>query len=371
MQPFKNSAFYVLLVLAEDGLTVHRFTHMRSQKKNTEVSSFTLRSINEKKIAENRILRILLKILYFPFPYRVILDIPHQFCQTRYDTAVINREQPERQLTAQELNSFFTHAVWKIVEKNKKLFVAQHKYSDADVLLVRNTLAETFLDNKNILRHKEDEITSENGKELRAGIIQTHMYRPIFAQFARLLPKRAHISCVLENGFATAYSLHKSDSHETLLFLTEKTKTNVFLVSATEVLHTGSFNFGTLSTYEACNNMLGIGMESYRSIMARYLENNLSPSAKKFIEKILAGELARLHKGIQSFKKEFHASHAYVDAGALNPFVALQKKFPAEVFKENSELSAIIDYALPAEQKTFSRNMIQRLFRWLLPNVIE
>ncbi|OGM90948.1 hypothetical protein A2755_01980 [Candidatus Wolfebacteria bacterium RIFCSPHIGHO2_01_FULL_48_22] len=374
LKNIRRIQYYLMLTFSDDGLAVHRFTYNAQTKKITESRSFTLRGVQEKQLSQNKILRFILKIIYFPFHYRLLLQIPHQFCQSRYEAVVSKREKSSEQARAQELNSFLTHAVWKLVEKNKKLFMASRKYDDVNTLLAQNSLVSAAIGTKDILHIQEDSITSITGPDMRVGIVQTHLYRPIYTELAKILPKRARIQSALENGFAVAYGLRSASP--TLVCIVERSRTNVFLSSAQEVAHAGSFNFGAHSLYEACNNMLGIGKDAYRAVLQRYVHDGISPAARKFIEKILHDELSRLQKGILSFKKETGVKDAYVEAGMLNYFISEQKKFPARLipFKAgdtDSHATSALQYALSLEEKSYMRHLMKKLFRWLLPNIIE
>jgi hypothetical protein len=388
MRKVRNVRYYLMLSLHDEGCTVQRFSFDPATAKISDTHAFTLRNVHEKNLAENKILKLILRVIYFPFPYRVILQVPHQFSQSRYDGAAMKREKAVQQVSVQELNSFFTHTVWKLVEKNKKLFMARHKYDDVNTLLAHNVLVAASVGKRDVLHEPEDTIVSQAGTELKAGIVQTHLYRPIFAQLAKILPKRAHIQSVLENGFPVAYALHQTGkaAHEAILCMVERNRTHLFRISADEVFHAGSFNFGTHSAYEACNNLLGVGMEAYRSMLDRCMKGELSPHAKKYLEKIIGDELTRLQKGIESFKKELKVKTAYADAGMLNHFIGGMKKFPARILEEsdfrseqwikteggwNMYANAAVQYSIPLAKKTYARSLMQKLFRWLTPSIIE
>lgn len=377
IQQYKHVQFYCMLTFTEEGCSIHRFSYNTTSEKITESRSFFLKNVHEKNFSENKILRTIVRIIYFPFSYHLLLNVPHHACQTRLETVRVKREKPTLGLRVQELNAFFTHTVWKLVEKNKKLFIARHKYDEVNVLLAQNSLIKAFVGSKEILAQSEDSLDEYSGTNMSVRIVQSYLYRPIFTALARIVPKRARILSVLENGFGIAYNVGmKHTTKPALVCIVERNYTHLFIASQDEVSHVGGFHFGTHTVYEACNNALGIGIESYESILDRCITKTLSSHAKTYIEKIITAEISHLEKGILSFKKEHAITQVYVDAGSLNHFISLQKKFPARIIQHSQKdmhthTDAAVTYGLSLQKNTYIRHLMQKLFRWLMPYSIE
>lgn len=387
---------YVLIAFNDEGVTVQAL-FLRTEPLRIETGrKFVFRGVTEKNFGEHRVLKSLLQTIFFPFPYRIVTNVSHAYCHSKYFTMHYERGDASSPVTQDEINTFFSQNVWKHLEQNKKEFSDKGKFEDLNVLLVANHIIAART-NKEVVRHEEMESLFEKAaKSVDFGVVQTFLYRPIYTALTKIMPKRAHVMSFLEDGFSLALALDmarldtaapKSKPRKFIYASIRRNETDIFFFNGESMELMDSFNFGHQSLYEAFNTSLQMDYGSYIRALGAFANGETSSGVARHFGDIISKELGHLYNGLMSFKKATKATAIYIDGGEIAFLLRKHKKFASWMIDgsifgfirsiqiDKLELAdrnrADVIMALCISHKNTINSIVTKIIRWLIPYTLD
>lgn len=278
--------------------------------------------------------RFVCAVIFFPFPYRVVVSLPGTHAYSAYETVTIERDvQHTAPLGREEFRQAFSHYIGKFVDENRKRATAQTSLHDADVLLVHNHIVHVRSGNQYYALDGK-ELFSDAPRTLEVGVIQTFVPRSLFSHIVALLPRRARVYAWAQEGFHLAYALYrgrmeKRTSYKHLplgVAWVRNSITQLYRFDGKRLSFHDSFLFGSRMLYEALHNELLIDKESFLHILSRYKQKTLSVHMRTLVANILEQETMCLLRGIDAFKKPHHLSAVYLNPGVLEEYLSLHPR---------------------------------------------
>ncbi len=385
---------FLIISFEEDGLQCKRVQYDSLAHTTQEMPGFFLKGVTEKNIRNHKTLRAFLRLIYFPFTYKICILVPHYWGGSFYYTVNLERENKENPITQEELDVFFSQQLGKIIEGNKKEIMRRTSLDDLDALMVSNSITSMRIDGTYIpMRENPQAPIAMQGKTVSFGFTQTFFKRSIFTAIQRSLPRRAKLHSFFQDGSTVPLAMiHRMAKERVktkpfIVALVREKGTNVFVCSADSVQYYDSIPIGYQSMYEVLNTRLGIDFDSFLRVMHKVGNNATSTQVTKHIHQILSQEVHRLYNGLQVIKKETKSTSIALDPGKLGVYIHTQptlKKFiiPKEdilFFDDNTIISshdslrttATIACMLRLPKKHAINHTAMKHIRWLIPHSIE
>jgi hypothetical protein len=304
---------FVILSFEDDGIYATRVSRNTSTKKISISTDILIPRVTERTLRHNKAMRTFLSLLFFPFSYRVCLIVPHHMGRSYNDTLRMVRSQPQTPITQEELDTFFAHQFGANVELYKKESMRRLGCEDVDVLLVESRIVAARVDSQSInLTAPEESIIGKKGKEILFSVVYTFMNRSSFSALHSVLPKRARMYTIVEEGFYVPIQIARDvwESDSSLLgisFITalvQRQGTDLFVCRKGTISYYDTIPAGYQSMYETINSRLGLNRESFDALIARMEDGNISSRLKKQLQEILSNEINRMVHGLQAVKRE-------------------------------------------------------------------
>ena len=385
---------FLIVSFEEDGLQCKRVQYDPIARVTQEIPGFFLKGITEKNIRNNKALRIFLRLLYFPFPYKICVLVPHYWGGSFYYTLALQREHKENPITQEELDIFFSKQLGKVIEENKKEIMKRTGLDDLDSLMVGNNITSMRVDDSCIsMRENQQAPIAMIGKTVLFGFTQTFFKRPVFTAIQRSLPRRAKLHSFFQDGFPVPLAMihhvlkEQTKTKPFIVALVRDKGTNVFVCSPESIRYYDSIPIGYQSIYEILNTKLGIDFDSFLRVIHKVGNNATSAHVTKHIDQILSQEMHRLYNGLQVIKKETKSASIALDPGKLGIYIRTQptlKRFiiPKEsilFFDDNTIIplhdslrtTAIIACMLRLPRKHTINHTALKHIRWLIPHAVE
>lgn len=381
---------WLFLIFTAQGIELRRFLYFPTRKSLQELPPLVFRGISENNIVRSRLLKLAVRIMFFPFRYNVSVILPASVCRSKYLTLSFARRN-DSVVSDRELNNFLSRAMWQNVEQNKKEFMESGKYDDLSVLLTDNLVVSAAVDGKSL--DNPDDIFKVGGKKIALGVVHTFVYRPLFSGLLKLFPKRAVFRNFCEQGFCLPlFSLLLSHYSKTELKRNKKfvfasireDETIIYAYDGQTLMRRDSFSFGSRCLYDAVHHVMGVDFGSYRKLLRAVVEGKVSGYMRNRILGVLGKELTRLYNGILSFKKTYGAGSVYLEGGSLNQLLLLHKKLSGSVTDASvisddyisnllalaisDYLKAEIEYAIGLNRRNETTVIATRPIRWLIPH---
>ena len=371
------------------GVVYHQ--HTRSF---THRYSYVLRGIEPSRVSKSIRLRFLCKLAFFPFQYRVMVVLPHEMCRSSYFKVPIRRNGMRNQTVGKdELRSVFANYMGKFLERNKHHALSHTLVAEPDLLLAHNYVTDVMA-GTTVYFPDTDKIFANTHHTLEVGVIHTFCPRAILEGCTSLLPRRARIHAIVEEGIHLSLSLYltkasarpKQKSVPFGVVWVKNDVTELYTFDGEVLLFADSFPFGYRTLYDALNNSLLIGFDSFFEILQRVVDRHLSITMQRKLEKILEKEMARFVHGITAFKKRF-GPRIHINAGSLEPYFTSHSKtrqttlthhapytFDSEIEEVNTPYDHAYNADIIAALRLYKINTINTLaiqsVRWLLPDVL-
>ncbi len=387
---FFHQQRFLVLHFGDEGLRIYLLTYNSETQKFVQKSSRFFKNVTEQNFHTTTLVRIVMHTAFFPFRYNIIMTVSHEHALTRQHAIELQRINPKNQITAGEIESYFSHHIPNLIEKNKKITITKCDTDDLNVLLTQSAITNIFVDKK-CLHENQDDVFNQTGTRVHFDIVQTFVRRSIFMALTRILSKRGSIYAVYEDAVSLALSLYQraladnpKEVKPFLCVVIKETATDVVAYNGTSIVFIDSFNFGYQSLYETLNAHLYIDRTSFMNIIKKLTEGAVSPKAKKYLEELLDQELSRLRNGIMSFKKSTGIKTICIDGGALDFYLQADKKFQQALIahedisfvsgmeKELLHLphkhTADIFTAISVPRKNNIQGLGIKYIRWLIPH---
>ena len=379
----------------EEGMSLEKIVYLPCKSSVRFPSSPRLiKEVTEKNFRNSRKFKICLKLVFFPFPYKIVVSLSRSHCQSRCSLLGYKRESPKKSLTIEEINSFLLQNLWKLIETQKKELVRKKEFEEIDVLLVDNTVCGIKIDKKLVPQNLQD-LSGFSGKIFKINIAQTFVQRLIFADFIKTIPKRAKLTAFAEEGVNLATALYLKRFFEGkkyeedapfLIFALKERETEVFVFNGQCVHSYDRFRFGFRNLYQTFNNLLGVDLTVFEGIIKVLETDQVSLKTKKYFLEVINKELKNFYNGIISLRKNCRISNFYVDGGKLDGFLRKYDKiaplliiredlflpFKEPDSKENLYLQSDLGTVLEDNfRKSLVNNLAIKLIRWLIPHNIQ
>ena len=387
---FFHQQRFLMLHFGDEGLHAYVLTYNPETQKFTEKSPRFFKGVTEQNFHATTLIRLLMHTVFFPFRYNIIMTVSHEHALTRQHAIELQRVNQKNQITAGEIESYFSHHIPNLIEKNKKITITKCDTDDLNVLLTQSTITNIFVDKKRLYENQDD-IFNQTGARVHFDIVQTFVRRSVFMALTRIMPKRGTIYAVYEDAVSLALSLYQralaDNPKEVKPFLcvaVKETATDVVAYNGTSIVFIDSFNFGYQSLYETLNAHLYIDRISFNTIIEKLTKGEVSLKAKKYLEELLDQELSRLRNGIMSFKKSTGIKTICIDGGALDFYLQADKNFrqaliahedisfvtgmEEELLHIPHKHTADMFTAISAPRKNNVQGLGIKYIRWLIPH---
>jgi sRNA-binding regulator protein Hfq len=385
---------WLVLIFGNNGFEIRRVVFCPSSQKLKEKKPIRFLKVDEFSVFSKRIFKIISKLLFFPFSYKVLTILPRKICQSKYFTIQIERKNCSDSIGVEQLASVFSQKLLPLLEANKKEFMKNNNYDDLDVLLVNNQIVDVLVDDKS-LSNFDDLFSVVNGK-ISIGIVQTFLYRGFFGALKKAFPKRATFKEFHEFGFYLPLSvlINFKDNYKKnkkikrfIVVNVEENESLVFKFDGQVLNYFDSFSFSRRSLYEALHHVIKIDFATFSQLLKKIIADDLSPWVKKKIFLVLNKELARLNNAIAAFKKETKSQAFFINGQNLNSFLKLYRRYNLWVvdnlasncrFKADvsdltfsDEIKADILCSLGLNKKDRVNELAIKQIRWLIPHDLD
>lgn len=393
----KNRKRFVFLSFEDEGVRCKRMYYDADVRVAQEERGFFIKGVTEKNIRNHKTLRAFLLALYFPFPYKICVLIPHHLGGSYYHTLTLQRAESEKPISQEELDLFFSQQLGKSIDVHKKDIMRRTGCDDLDALLVSNRVISVFIDAQQVsLREHPQTPLGATGKEISFGVVQTFFHRPVFSALQRLLPKRAKLHSFFQDGFTIPlsmiqYALKGQTKKNTIksfaTALIRDTGTDIFACSGKSISYHDSIPIGYHSMYETLNAQLGIDFESFLQLLNSVSTYTASAHVIKQVNAILSQEIRHMYHGLQSAKKETNSVGMAIDPGRVGRYIGTHTPMKRVLISQDAVLffdditihtlhdslrmTALIACTIRLPRKHFINEVATRHIRWLIPHAIE
>lgn len=379
---------YVWMSIYEKEIVLVGYVYYPSSHAWRRSWKISLEGISENNIASSKRLSCIFAVAFFPFPYRVAIVSSHKHCAAMYSHLSFPRERPRTILNEEEVVGFFSNALLKTLDTQKKIISEKSDFDDLNALLVNHHITSSSIGQAWHV-FDPDGVFGATGSRLSFGMTHTFAYRPLVSGVVKLLPRRARLAHVFERGFSLPLwllltSVSQAPTRATKQFVYAsvlESETDIFVFDGSRLAFVDSFTFGSRTLYDALNESMGIDRESFSAFLEMFTLGQLSAHVRSYAQTIIDAELQRLTHGISSFKKSFGATTVYVNGGDISALLAHHSKYSSShigSFCENERIphfSDLLDEAhkadlsyvssIPRRSKMHSLSL--KLIRWLIP----
>ena len=388
---------FAILSFEDDGIRCKRMYYDADTRRAQELKGFFLKGITEKNIRKHKTLQAFLSVLYFPFPYKISVLVPHHLGGSFYHTLTLERAQDDKPISQEELDLFFSQHLGKSIEFYKKEIMRRTGCDDLDALLVSNRVTSVLIDSQFIsTREYPDAPLSMTGKKISFGIVQTFFHRPVFSALQRLLPKRAKLHSFFQDGFTIPLSIvqyalktstKKSPIKPFATALIRDTGTDIFACSGESISYHDSIPIGYHSMYETLNGKLGIDSESFSQLLHQVSFGDASAHVVKQVNAILSQEIRHMYNGLQAAKKETRSTGMIIDPGKMGHYIGAHTPMKRALISKESVLffddisihalhdslrmTTVMGCILRLPRKHIINEIAVKHIRWLIPHAIE
>lgn len=353
---------------------------------------FFFPGFSEKNFFESKKLKFFLKTIFFPFPYYVVVSLSHEHAHSTLSRIEQSRQHPKDLVSGDETNTFFTVALWRVIEEAKQHAMRCLSVDNLSILLVENKIISLAVDRRVI----DDAGNGPAGKKITADVLHTFVTRQIFSGLSRILPDRGHLARFVQEGFSFSL-LHLLAEQEdnakyarTKSFVTgcvRESETDIFSWDGKTLSYRDSFTFGEKTMYEFFNHSLGVDEYVFTKLLGVfYGAIQTSESVFDSLYHLLTLEALRLHKGMISFKKSLKATKVLVYGGTLHAALKAVPKLntllidtrACVIDKTCAPLNVADDaifadmcalFSLPVRHALTQR--ATKAVRWLIPHTIK
>ncbi len=393
----KNRKRFAVLSFEDDGVRCKRMYYDVDTRSAQEERGFFLKGITEKNLRNHKTMRAFLFALYFPFPYKISVLVPHHLGGSYYHTLTLQRAHADTPISQEELDLFFSQQLGKSIEVNKKDIMRRTGCDDLDALLVSNRVISILVDKQLVsIREFPQAPLGMTGREISFGVMQTFFHRPVFSALQRLLPKRAKLHSFFQDGFTIPLSMvqyalrgnsKKNSVKSFATALIRDTGTDIFACSGESITYHDSIPIGYHSMYETLNAQLGIDFESFLQLLRSVSDHTASPHVVKQVNAILSQEIRHMYNGLQSAKKETKSIGMIIDPGKIGQYIGAHTPMKRVLISRDAilffddiaihalhdslRMTAVMACILRLPRKHFINEVATKHIRWLIPHSIE
>ena len=354
--------------------------------------SFVIRNASEETFYDNWRVKLILKLAFFPFRYRALLEVPHEMGRSSYVTIAIQRDRHGREaVQAQEVSAALSNYVGKFVDQNRDTMVLHTDTAPQEAVMAHSYVADVRAGAKHWY-YNPDDLFRSSADAFDIGIVQTFVHKRMMEGLQNILPRRARIGMVFEDGFhlplgvylKKSSALRRSGKLSFGVAIVRGTQTDLFVYDGQAITFFDRLPFGEKHLYTALNSALLVGRDAFFPLLDKIANKELSPRLQRTLSQILAKEMARFVHGIKAFERSAKVPTCYVDAGEADaymrehPFLRqrlIDEKHYAfvpgveagEAFPHTQRADLLVALHMPRPSSL--NEMAKKSVRWLLPDV--
>lgn len=277
----------------------------------------------------------LLKYFGNPSSYSIILNLDSAFATTIHSSVSLIRNHPREPIDEADLDNLISQAVWKMFDRYRAKVAFKMAASDLDVLLTDIQIKRIKLDGYKVVNP-----LGFQARSVEIGLSQTFVVRNFINSLKNILPKEKVI-LINEAGASWASTLRQNGDTDNYLFVNLfPHATSMFLAHGTNLLFLDTFDWGEKNLKASIAKNLSVSDEIAKTILNRYVSNDVSETFSNRISKILNEEFQILFKGIESRLKKTGVRTIYF----LPFFVLPTQVFPKGLknhFKHSVKISEV------------------------------
>jgi len=354
--------------------------------------SFVIRDASEETFFKNWRVKLIIKLAFFPFRYRVLLEVPHEMGRSSYVTIAIQRNKHGREnVHAQEVSAALSNYVGKFVDQNRDIMELHTDTAPQEVVMAHNYVADVRAGTRHWYVNPDDLFRS-SASVFDIGIVQTFVQRSMLDGLRGILPRRAKIGMVFEDGFhlplgvylKKSSALRRSGNPAFGVAIVRGSQTDLFVYDGQAITFFDRLPFVEKHLYTALNSALLVGRDAFFPLLDKIAKKELSSRLQRRLANILSKEMARFVNGIKAFERTAKVPVCYVDAGEADSYMRvhpfLRKYLIGEkhyAFVPGVEVGSAFPHtqradllvALHMPRPSSLNEMVKKSVRWLLPDL--